>query len=445
MRTTRRAASASAQPCLAWGRQRDPPTRARAGRSPLLGRPLRTRGQSGVLLLPQPRSRSSPGRCAGAARLPPDRLGADSRPRRRLLRERASKDERPTPISLAELPPHVEAAFLAAEDHGFHHHLGVSPTAIVRAAKQNLTAGRVVAGGSTISMQLARTLVPRERTLFGKVQEALWALRLEAHLTKAQLLEQYLNRVPFGNNTWGLEAAAQLYFGRPAKNLSVAQAAALAAIPRGPTAYNPYQRPAHLAERQRWILGRMGHPEASGDALDLVPFESAFRAPHFVEYVADHLAQWGLADATEIVTTLDPELQLQVEDQIHEELGRLTERRVSSAAALVIDNATSEVLAYQGSADFFDAKILGQNDGVQMHRQPGSALKPFVYAEAFTRGFTPGHRDCRPRDPLRGAEGRLRRRRTTTGRRTARCACARRSPTATTCPRCASPTSWAPR
>jgi penicillin-binding protein 1C len=289
-------------------------------------------------------------------------------------------------VPVSALPPHVREAFLAAEDRGFYWHLGVSPSAVVRAAWQNVRAGHVVAGGSTISMQLARTLVPRERTFLGKAQEALWALRLEAHLSKDEILTQYLNRISFGNGTTGIESASQLYFGRAAKNLSVSQAAALAAIPRGPTSYNPYKRPEHVAERQRWILKAMG---ADAEPIDLMPAASVFRAPHFVEYVASHLQRWGLEDAAVIQTTLDPRVQPMVEEQVHEEVGRLTERRVSSAAVVVVDNASGDVLAYQGSADFFDADILGQNDGVQMKRQPGSALKPFVYAEAMSRGFTP--------------------------------------------------------
>ncbi|MBS1149593.1 MAG: glycosyl transferase, family 51 / Penicillin-binding protein, transpeptidase, partial [Myxococcaceae bacterium] len=157
-----------------------------------------------------------------------------------LLREiKSSADGRSTPLKSAEIPPHVRDAFLAAEDHRFFGHLGVSPTALVRAAWQNLKAGKIIAGGSTISMQLARTLIPRERTFLGKAKEALWALRLEAHLSKDELLTQYLNRVPFGNNTFGLEAASQLYFARRAAHLSLGQAAALAAVPRGPSAYNP--------------------------------------------------------------------------------------------------------------------------------------------------------------------------------------------------------------
>ena len=316
-----------------------------------------------------------------------------------LLRElRSATDGRSTPLTAEELNPEVQAAFLAAEDHRFHSHLGVSPTAMLRAAKQNLAAGHVVAGGSTITQQLARTLIPRPRTFLGKAQEALWAMRLEAHLTKTEILTQYLNRIPFGNNTFGLEAASQLYFGKRALHLSLGQAAMLASIPRGPTAYDPYRRPGQLDQRRSWVLARLERTglatkenvaAARQEPLDLTAFAAAFRAPHFVEFVAAHLADWGLGQAAVVQTSLDPRLQPQVEEQIAQELGRLTERRVSSAASVVIDNENGEILAYAGSADFFNAAIFGQNDGIQMHRQPGSALKPFIYAEAFQRGYTP--------------------------------------------------------
>jgi len=316
-----------------------------------------------------------------------------------LLRELLSRaDGRATPLDFSEIPPGVRAAFIAAEDKGFYSHGGLSPSAMVRSVWQNARARKVVAGGSTISQQLARILVPRHRTFFGKVKEALWALRLETHLSKEEILTQYLNRTPFGNNTYGVEAAAQLYFGRHARYLSLAQAAMLAAIPRGPSAYNPYRNPARLAERKAWILGRMAKlglvesdraQDAIGDPLDLQAFSAAFRAPHFTEFVAANLDAWGLSDASVIETTLDPRLQLEMEDLIAQELWRLGSKRVSSAAALVIDNRTGEVLAYQGSADFFSEAIEGQNDGVQMRRQPGSSLKPFLYAEAFGAGFTP--------------------------------------------------------
>jgi len=317
-----------------------------------------------------------------------------------LLRELLSRaDGRSTPVESWEIPDSVRAAFIAAEDKNFHSHWGISPPAMARALWQNIRARRWVAGGSTLTQQLARTLVPRKRTVLGKLQEAVWALRLEAHLTKEEILTQYLNRISFGNNAFGIEAASQLYFGRHAKYLSLGQAALLAAVPRGPTAYNPYRNPARLAERKNWILHRMAkldsiNPDQADEAvvepLDLQAFSTAFRAPHFSEFIAANLERWGLGDATVIETTLDPKLQLDIEEQVAQEIGRMKKSRMGSAAVLVTDNESSEVLAYVGSADFFSDSIQGQNDGVQMKRQPGSSLKPFLYAEAFSGGFTPG-------------------------------------------------------
>ncbi|MBL8911924.1 MAG: penicillin-binding protein 1C [Archangium sp.] len=316
-----------------------------------------------------------------------------------LLREiRSDADGRLTPLKSNEIPQQVRDAFLAAEDHRFNEHLGVSPTAIVRAARQNLRAGKIVAGGSTITQQLARTLEPRERTFAGKMQEALWAMRLEAHLSKDEILVQYLNRIPFGNNAFGIEAASQLYFGKKTAHLSLGQAALLASIPRGPTAYDPIRQSARVAERRAWVLSRLELTglatreevaTARAEPLDLTPFDKTFRAPHFVEFINANLRPWGLQEAAVIETTIDDDLQEQVEDQIAQEIGRLKDRRVGSGAAIVVDNATGEVLAYAGSADFFNTEIGGQNDGIQMKRQPGSALKPFIYAEAFRHDFTP--------------------------------------------------------
>ena len=232
-----------------------------------------------------------------------------------LLRELKSRDDgRAIPLAAEEISFHVRDAFIAAEDKGFYSHLGLSPSAMVRAAYQNLKAGKVVAGGSTVTQQLARNLVKRERTVLGKISEAMWALRLEAHLSKQEILTQYLNRVPFGNNAFGLEAASELYFGRRAQHLSLGQAAVMASIPRGPTAYNPYRAPAKLEARRQWVLSRMAAlslapvealDEARTAPLDLEAFRTAFRAPHFVEFVAAHLSQWGLEEATLVETSLD--------------------------------------------------------------------------------------------------------------------------------------------
>jgi penicillin-binding protein 1C len=311
-----------------------------------------------------------------------------------LLRElRSGADGRETPLAAEGIPTWVRQSFIAAEDARFEAHPGLDALGLARAAEHDLRAGAAVEGGSTLTQQLARMLVPRQRTMLGKVQEALWALRLEAHLPKDEILAQYLNRAPLGNGAVGVEAAARLYFGREARLLSLGEAAALAALPRGPTAYNPYRAPERLRARQQWVLHRMEalrfvSPDeadrASREPLDLQAPASAFRAPHFVQFVARRAP----ADAALIETSIDPALQQAVEEIVTDELRRLRDRRVSSASAIVVDNESGEVIAYVGSPDFFDDAIDGQNDGVQMTRQPGSALKPFAYAEALRSGFT---------------------------------------------------------
>ena len=316
-----------------------------------------------------------------------------------LLRELLSRaDGRSTPLEPWEIPDQVRLAFIAAEDKSFSSHWGISPPSMARALWQNIRARKWVAGGSTLTQQLARTLVARKRSIAGKVREALWAMRLEAHLSKEEILTQYLNRIPFGNNAYGIEAASQLYFGRHARYLSLGQAATMAAIPKGTTAFNPYRHPARLADRKKWILGRMVQrgfidaeqaEAAAVEPVDLQAFTAAFRAPHFSELIAANLDRWGLAEATVIETSLDPKLQVEIESLVSQELARLRGRRVGSAAVLVVDNQSTEVVAYVGSPDFFSEAIEGQNDGVQMKRQPGSTLKPFLYAEAFSAGFTP--------------------------------------------------------
>jgi len=315
-----------------------------------------------------------------------------------VLRElRSREDGRSVPLP-GPVPPQVRESFLAAEDKRFDSHPGIDPLAIARAVKQNLLAGRVVSGASTLPAQLARRLRPRERTLIGKTGEALWALRLCAHLPREQVLREYLDRVPLGNSVYGVEAAAQLYFGRPAASLSQGQAALLAGMARSPARYDPYRHPERARARMRQVLelsvraGFIDAEEAELAAevpLDLVPPEKAFRAPHLTVALERALPTLGLDGASQIQTTLDPALQRDVEAIVREVIGGLTDKRVGQGAAVVLDNATGEVLAYVGSVDFFDEVRGGQNDGVRSARQPGSALKPFAYGLALATGHTP--------------------------------------------------------
>ncbi len=329
----------------------------------------------------------------------------------RLLREvRTDDGARARPLPLAEFPAHVRNAVLAAEDRSFYWHPGVNPLAVLRAAGSNLWHRRVVSGASTLTMQLARTLRPRKKSLWGKVTEVALALRIEASLSKDQILEEYLNRVTYGPNLRGYAAASHAYLDKTPDALSVAEAALIAGLPRGPSLY-AVTRPGHgaLAKRRRdRVLTRMAEAGMlTADARDraiaepLVPSveRPAFGAPHLVRgLVSGALAmeQPGLAAAladraavSELRTTLDPELQRAAESAVLTTLAELAEKRVTAASVVVLENATGDVLAWVGSPDFHGVAGLGQNDGVVALRQPGSALKPFVYAEAMAHlGFT---------------------------------------------------------
>jgi penicillin-binding protein 1C len=313
-----------------------------------------------------------------------------------VLREVASQDGRNLALPQDEpLPPRVVQAFLAAEDRRFGHHLGVDPLAVARALLDNFRAGRVVSGASTLTQQLARQLVPRERTLSGKLQEALWALRLTLHLPRQTILRSYLDRVALGRDLRGVEAAAEAYFGRPARALSLGQAALLAGLARAPQSGDPSLYPEAALRRMTLVLGAMQRAgavdaeearAAAAAPWDLVATAHPFGAPHLVTDILRRRAELGLARATEVVTTLDVSLQHAVEEALRMELA--SDGRIGQAAALVVDNATGDVLAYAGSADFQDVEHEGQNDGVRALRQPGSALKPFVYGLALARGWT---------------------------------------------------------
>jgi penicillin-binding protein 1C len=345
---------------------------------------------SAALWLLQPLPRGLLDRSALASLRILDRSGG-------VLREVAGADGRNTALAVGEpLPPAVVQAFVAAEDRRFGHHPGVDVLAVARAVRDNLRAGRVVSGASTLSQQLSRQLVPRPRTLVGKLQEGLWAVRLTLHLSREALLRAYLNRVALGRDVLGVEAAAQAYFGRPAGVLSRGQAALLAGLARGPASGDPSLNPGAARRRQRLVLEAMqraGHLDAeevrtaAAAPLDLVPPARPFAAPHFIADVLHRRAALGLGRAAEVRTTLEPGLQRAVEEALRAELA--SDGRIGQAAALVVDNATGQVLAYVGSADFLDVEHEGQNDGVRALRQPGSALKPFAYGLALAEGWTP--------------------------------------------------------
>jgi penicillin-binding protein 1C len=313
----------------------------------------------------------------------------------RLLREFLSGMEtRSNWAALEEFSPHLIRAALAAEDKRFFSHPGVDPLALVRAMIENIRAGKVVGGASTITMQLCRLLDPGPRTIKRKAVEAARALRLERSYTKERILEEYLNRAPFGNLAIGLPAAAALYFDKSPAVLSPAEAAFLMALPQAPGFYNPYRDPGPALKRRNVIIDRMAKlgflevdqaARAKKEPLDLKRSAGRFLAPHFTRYV-----RGLLPDPTppRVRTTLNLELQESLERLTRQAVAREAVDGITQASVLVMDVRTREVLAWVGSSDFFDPKD-GQNDGVLALRQPGSAVKPFTYASAFDRWLTP--------------------------------------------------------
>ncbi len=308
----------------------------------------------------------------------------------RLLREALSDAEgRGAWRGIEVISPWVGKAFVAVEDRRFEAHSGVDLRGIARALRDNLRAGRIVAGGSTITQQVVKLVRRRPRSLLGKAAEALDALRLERLRPKPAILEQYLNRAPFGNGAIGIEAAARLYLGTSAQHLGPAQAALLAGIPKAPSINNPFVDPERARTRQRRVLDAMletgslsaeAHAEALAEPTPIQARDARFAAPHF--------ATWALAQSPpgDVHTTLDLGLQREVQRLCAEAVFELREQGVSQAAALVLSNE-GEVLAWVGSVDFFDPTE-GQVDMVTGLRQPGSTLKPFVYGLALEGDFT---------------------------------------------------------
>lgn len=300
-------------------------------------------------------------------------------------------------VPLEQIDPQLITAFVALEDHRFFEHHGVDLRAVGRATWDNVRRGHTVSGASTLTMQLARLVAPSGRDLIGKVHQVAWALRLEAHLSKSEILEQYLNRVPLGQGTTGVAAATALYFGATPDHLSLAQAATLAGLAHAPSSDNPFVSPVRALRRRAIVLDRVreaGHAlagdvaRASGEPLIERSAGHPFLAPHFTSWLlaaddsarAPHRGEWR--------TSLDLDLQTALESEVRHTVDLLRDKGGRQAAAVALDNATGEVLAWVGSPDFW-ADTAGQVDMVVSPRQPGSALKPFLYALAFDRGATP--------------------------------------------------------
>ena len=291
---------------------------------------------------------------------------------------------------LGDISPDLIAATICYEDQHYWQHPGVNPVALFRSGWRFCRTGQSYAGASTISMQLARMSYGiKSRTLSGKLLQVYRALQLERHYTKAQILEAYLNLAPYGHNIEGIGAASALYFHKPASQLTLYEAVVLSIIPQNPTcrssAKGQQTRAREAAEFL--VLQRLGkiHSEAdwSGYNFDAsLTLHRSIAAPHFVRTIL----QTGGA-GSELVSTLDSDLQRLVEKRIGAYVESKSRVGVSNAAAMLVDTRTMDVLAQVGSAGFFNEKILGQVDGTLSRRSPGSTLKPFIYALALDQGL----------------------------------------------------------
>ncbi|MDR2631727.1 MAG: transglycosylase domain-containing protein, partial [Spirochaetaceae bacterium] len=309
---------------------------------------------------------------------------------------------------LEEIPAGVVRIFLRAEDRRFYFHPGVDPLAVLGSALRNFRAGRIVSGASTITMQLARLVRPHPGGLWGKLRETGDALRLEARLSKKEILELWLNSIPFGSNIEGLPAMGRARFGRPAAALDESRAALLAMVPRRPGRYDPADNPlaavnAALAFSARSGLGlseaalREAAGEASGDAAEaagqgtpVLSRKAPFFAPHFTDEIAASLkASENSPPPHAVRSTLDLDFQIYGEELLQGALHQLRHNRVTNGAILAIENDTGAIRVYVGSASWFDEERSGKIDGVRVVNQPGSCLKPFLYALALDSGFGP--------------------------------------------------------
>ncbi len=292
------------------------------------------------------------------------------------------------PVQASEVSPYYLDALLTYEDRWFYQHPGVNPLALARATWQNLSGARVVSGGSTLSMQVARLLDPHSRTFHGKLRQLWRTAQLEWHLSKEEILNLYLNRAPFGGTLQGVAAASWAYLGKSPSQLTHAEAALLAVLPQAPSRLRPDRHPQRAQEARDKVLRRLAEfqvwPHA---AVDEALEEPLLLAPRLEPSLAPLLARrLNRPDSPPLIrTTLDATLQRRLEDLLLGWRARLPEH--TSAAILVVEEETMAVRAYLGSVDINDAKRFGHVDMISALRSPGSTLKPFLYGMALDEGL----------------------------------------------------------
>lgn len=310
-------------------------------------------------------------------------------------------------ISIKDVPEMVINAFVASEDARFFHHQGLDIIGIFRAFFKNMIAGEIVQGGSTITQQVAKSLyLSPERTIIRKVKEAILAYKIDRYLTKSEILDLYLNHIYLGHGAYGIEAAAQIYFGKNTRNLSLAEVAMLAGLPKAPNRYSPYVSMERARQRQQYVLTRM----VEDGYISEIQKERALKtrillistkpkekvAPYFTENVRRYILEKYGSDALykeglEVYTTLNVEMQKAATAAVERGLTEMETREKFEtgqlqAALICMDVKTGEIKAMVGGRDYKRSEF---NRATQAKRRPGSAFKPFIYTAAFDKGLTP--------------------------------------------------------
>lgn len=319
-----------------------------------------------------------------------------------------SKDIRKKTVLFDEISPYAKAAAISIEDKEFYIHSGFKFSSFIRALLVNITTLSFSQGGSTITQQVVKnSILTKDKTPTRKLKEVILSLKLDRALSKNDILTLYLNEISYGGNVYGIEEASQRFFHKPAKGLSLAESAYLAAIPKAPTYYSPYGTHRDKLEvRKNLVLsemlkdGSISQEEHDNALEEVVTFEvkegnSGIKAPHFVFFVLDELTRkYGEAaienKGFKVITTLDYNMQKEAED-IALTYGKTNAENFgnSNNATVAIDPKTGEILVMVGSRNYFDEEIDGNFNVATAHRQPGSAFKPFVYATLINKGYTP--------------------------------------------------------
>lgn len=344
----------------------------------------------------------------------PERLSASNFPQSTKIFDRSGillydvyKDENRTYVTLDKIPKTLQEATIAIEDKDFYKNRGFSITGYMRAFRNAILSRRIAGGGSTLTQQLVKnTLLTSEQTITRKIKEFILAIQVDRKYSKSQILELYLNATPYGGTTLGVEAAAERYFGKKAKDLNLTESVILAGLPQSPSFYSPYgQTPKAYVERSKEVLRRMQEDgyitkkqeNDTAKKLPTVVFVTqthVIKAPHFSFYVKDLLVkQFGEniveQGGLQVTTTLDYKLQEKAEEIVKEEVDDAKSLKVGNGASVVLNPKNGEILAMVGSRDFFDQSAGGQfNVITQAIRQPGSSIKPVAYAAALEKGYT---------------------------------------------------------